>query len=157
MRNKTGARPIAYNGMFGHVQILLIQVTAIISIILWVINAILFSATFRHIPFGCGSCEAAGRQKLRVSVMSLNTGVKFRCLNHRFDCDMLHDQTPLEQKLNVVFCICRTGDHWITSTASIPVYSTAKRTSYRVTAQWFLFFACFRFVSCHLLAEYSLL
>ena len=57
MRNK-----IAFNGMFGDVQILLIQVTALISIILWVLNAILFSAAFRHIPFGCGSPPVADGQ-----------------------------------------------------------------------------------------------
>ena len=36
------------------------------------LNAIWFNAAFRHISFGCMSCEAAGRQKLRASVMCLN-------------------------------------------------------------------------------------
>jgi len=54
---------IAFNGMFWDVQMLMIQVKTFISNILWVLNAILFSAAFRHIPFGCESCEAAGRQK----------------------------------------------------------------------------------------------
>jgi hypothetical protein len=60
VRNK-----IAFNGMFWDVQILLIQVKALISIILWVLNAILFSAAFRHIPFGCESCASSGQRKVQ--------------------------------------------------------------------------------------------
>jgi hypothetical protein len=77
VRNK-----IAFNGMFWNVQILLIQVKALISIILWVLNAILFSAAFRHIPFGCESCIAAGRQKFRVSgTGAKRSSTKSMCLN----------------------------------------------------------------------------
>ena len=60
MRNK-----IAFNVLFGDVQILLIQVKTLISIILWVLNAILFSAAFRHIPFGCESCVSSGQTKVQ--------------------------------------------------------------------------------------------
>jgi len=60
VRNK-----IAFNGMFWNVQILLIQVMTLISIILWVLNAILFSAAFRHIPFGCESCASSGQTKVQ--------------------------------------------------------------------------------------------
>ena len=70
MRNKTvakrsSAKPIAFNGMFWNVQILLIQVKALFSNILWVLNAILFSAAFRHIPFGCESCTSSGQTKVQ--------------------------------------------------------------------------------------------
>ena len=70
MRNKTvakrsSAKPIAFNGMFWNVQILLIQAKALISIILWVLNAILFSAAFRHIPFGCECCASSGQTKVQ--------------------------------------------------------------------------------------------
>ena len=51
--------------MFWYVQILLIQVKTLISIILWVLNAILFSAAFRHIPFGCESCASSGQTKVQ--------------------------------------------------------------------------------------------
>jgi len=57
VRNK-----IAFNGMFWHVQILLLQVMTLILIILWILNAILFSAAFRHIPFGCESPPVADGQ-----------------------------------------------------------------------------------------------
>ena len=57
MRNK-----IAFNDMFWHVQIPLLKVKALILIILRVLKAILFSAAFRHIPFGCGSPPAADGQ-----------------------------------------------------------------------------------------------
>ena len=61
MRNK-----IAFNDMFWNVQIPLLQVKALISIILWVLNAILFSAAFRHIPFGCESPpQADGQTKVQ--------------------------------------------------------------------------------------------
>jgi len=43
----------------------LIQVKTLISIILWVLNAILFSAAFRHIPFGCESCASSGQTKVQ--------------------------------------------------------------------------------------------
>jgi len=33
--------------------------------ILWVLNAILFSAAFRHIPFGCESCASSGQTKVQ--------------------------------------------------------------------------------------------
>ena len=70
MRNKTGAKrssvkPIAFNGMFWDVQMLMIQVKAFILNILCVLNAILFSAAFRHIPFGCESCASSGQTKVQ--------------------------------------------------------------------------------------------
>jgi len=51
--------------MFWNVQIWLIQGKTLISIIQWVLNAILFSAAFRHIPFGCESCESSGQTKVQ--------------------------------------------------------------------------------------------
>jgi hypothetical protein len=39
--------------------------------ILWVLNAILFSAAFRHIPFGCKSCVSSGQTKVQ---RTLNRG-----------------------------------------------------------------------------------
>jgi len=51
--------------MFGNVQMLLIQGKTLISIILWGLNAILFSAAFRHIPFGCESCTSSGQTKVQ--------------------------------------------------------------------------------------------
>ena len=80
MRNKNGAKrssakptgakrsskkPMSFNGMFRDVQMLLKIVKALISIILWVLNAILFSAAFRHIPFGCESCACSGQTKVQ--------------------------------------------------------------------------------------------
>jgi hypothetical protein len=60
VRNK-----IAFNDMFWDVQILLIQVKTLISIILWVLNAILFSAAFRQILFGCEGCASSGQTKVQ--------------------------------------------------------------------------------------------
>ena len=58
MRNK-----IAFNGMFWDVHFIVDTSYCIFTYnILWVLNAILFSAAFRHIPFGCESPPVADGQ-----------------------------------------------------------------------------------------------
>jgi len=55
---------IAFNGMFWHVRLIVDASYRLFTYyVLYVLNAILFSAGFRHIPFGCESCVAGGSQK----------------------------------------------------------------------------------------------